>query len=265
MRVWWCAVLAACGRVGFDPLTGTDPLTDAGGDATALRPCLMPVGHDDDGDGVDDACDGCPHLADAAQLDRDGDEVDDVCDPHPDALGDHIAYFDPFLIARPEWALDAGIVYGTDQLLIDARSVAILHANLTLGPGRDVLAIRGHIGAVAAGQRQVNVRMRAANMFFFSSMRDPGTGATSFALAYTLDNSTFTVLDSMPLPGPLANGDFVLGLVENPPGATTFETWAGTELSVMGTPPAQIVPDHLDIAVIGADVQLDCFVRIHTD
>jgi hypothetical protein len=58
--------VAACGRIGF-----------------LAEPCAHPAGHDEDGDGIDDACDVCPHLPDPAQIDTDGDGVGDACDPEP--------------------------------------------------------------------------------------------------------------------------------------------------------------------------------------
>lgn len=62
---------AACGRLGFEGV---------GGGADAAPDVLL--GHDEDGDGIADASDPCPHVAgDAA--DSDGDGVGDACDPNP--------------------------------------------------------------------------------------------------------------------------------------------------------------------------------------
>ena len=64
------AWLTACGRLEFDERETT---IDS-----------APPGHDEDGDGIGDLVDPCPHLAgDAADRDRDG--VGDQCDPDPDA------------------------------------------------------------------------------------------------------------------------------------------------------------------------------------
>lgn len=73
---WLFVAAAACGRVGFD----------------ARPDAALPVGHDEDGDGVPDAIDVCPHIPDD-QRDRDGDGVGDACDPEPDIPRQRIARF----------------------------------------------------------------------------------------------------------------------------------------------------------------------------
>ncbi|HEY5922118.1 MAG TPA: hypothetical protein VIV11_10630 [Kofleriaceae bacterium] len=63
--------VAACGRVGFDPLD---------------------LGHDEDEDGIADTDDVCPHVPDA-QADGDGDRVGDACDPNATEPRDRISLF----------------------------------------------------------------------------------------------------------------------------------------------------------------------------
>jgi hypothetical protein len=102
-------VLAACGRSHFDVVSdphGMDALED---------PC---PGHDEDGDGVGDACDVCPHVPDPLQEDRDGDGVGDACDPNPETPSERIALFDPFLTHDPQWESDAQIEFGSDSVRI---------------------------------------------------------------------------------------------------------------------------------------------------
>jgi len=70
---WATVVLlaAACGRVDFGARASDAFVVDA------------VTGHDEDGDGVPDIIDVCPHLPDPDQLDSDGDGIGDACDPEP--------------------------------------------------------------------------------------------------------------------------------------------------------------------------------------
>jgi len=65
------------------------PLCDDGNPCTTdlcdpqTGACSHVIGPDSDGDGVPDACDNCPAIANANQSDTDGDNVGDVCDNCP--------------------------------------------------------------------------------------------------------------------------------------------------------------------------------------
>src|SRR5215510_18061 len=72
LRAVLLIAVAGCGRIAFDPVS--------------------PFGHDEDGDGVRDIDDVCPHHP-GTQIDRDGDRVGDDCDPNPTEPRDTIALF----------------------------------------------------------------------------------------------------------------------------------------------------------------------------
>lgn len=71
---------------------------DGGDDNEPADDCDDEPWHDEDGDGVHDACDNCPAHANEDQSDeRDGgDGVGDACDPNPESTGDRILYFESF-------------------------------------------------------------------------------------------------------------------------------------------------------------------------
>ena len=73
-----------CGRLGFNSPRGVDAqdVGDAsqnGGD----RDGRLAAGHDEDGDGLPDLFDNCPHIANVTQADIDADNVGDACDSFP--------------------------------------------------------------------------------------------------------------------------------------------------------------------------------------
>jgi hypothetical protein len=101
------AGLAACGFRGAaladpdqaDANSGTiagDSDGDGIPDATDNCPGVANLDqHDDDGDGVGDVCDPCPQIKEASE-DSDGDGIPNDCDPHPLLAGDTLVRFEPF-------------------------------------------------------------------------------------------------------------------------------------------------------------------------
>jgi len=94
------------------------------------------TGHDEDGDGVPDACDNCPTVKNPDQANvqetmagATADEVGDACDPNPMAGGDRIAMFSTMMTAD---GFDVGgqatptgdeLVLGGDSALLSQLAV----------------------------------------------------------------------------------------------------------------------------------------------
>jgi hypothetical protein len=118
------AVLAACVSPIDYGVSDVDP------DPTSLE-------HDEDGDGIRDAEDGCPTIPVGAG-DADGDGVDDECDPQPGAPN-RVAYFEAFGTTAEEWASESGPAWTVIDDALEA----------TGGSARTRSAIDGPVQVVA--------------------------------------------------------------------------------------------------------------------
>ncbi len=84
------------------------------------RGCLDPIGHDEDGDGIDDACDRCPGIAGADDPDGDGDGIGDACDPQPEVACETRLRFDGFsvkpadVVLTDDWRHDGDDLFQPD-------------------------------------------------------------------------------------------------------------------------------------------------------
>lgn len=92
--------LSGCGRVSFD--AKVDGSIDVGGDAFV---CATSVGHDEDGDLIDDGCDLCPVTNATDNRDTDNDGVGDLCDREPASANQTRIMFEPFLAPDAQWSI----------------------------------------------------------------------------------------------------------------------------------------------------------------
>jgi hypothetical protein len=262
VRACWAVVAgiaAACGRYGFDARA-------LGGDGGAPAACV-PVGHDEDGDGIDDACDDCPHLPNADQLDSDGDGVGDLCDPHPSDPIDHIAFFDPFTSLRPEWSFfNAAPAAVGDQLVIDARATQF-YAYLPGVPATDFWGLAGHIGAGSNVQRQITLISRQDESHYYYCEINGGAGSANayFAETYTTDNVNFPNEVVATAAGPIANEDYVMSVQHTPTDMTCATTWPAQMPQITGVLPPGIAPSTFGFGTQGVVAQFDYFIQIHSD
>lgn len=121
---------------GCNGIFGLDPTH--GGDDDIADDDVPPIdsgvfGHDEDGDGVDDAHDNCPSLSNPDQANDDGDPVGTECDPNANAAGDTILHFDAFDTdesltrwspVRGAWQIDDDTLHQTDANVDSALATA---------------------------------------------------------------------------------------------------------------------------------------------
>jgi hypothetical protein len=147
------ACLTAVIGAGCNVIFGLDEGSGPAGDGAACGP------HDEDGDGVFDDCDNCPHVANADQaMAADDDLVGDACDPTPDAHDIQVR-FESFSTAPPdlETRASAGapsFVVGGDKLRDGSAVLGVDElALLTVGTGPRTVVTRFTVDALPALQK----------------------------------------------------------------------------------------------------------------
>lgn len=171
-------LLSGCGRLAFDA-TGGDAGTTTNGD-TGMVDVAIPIGHDEDGDGVPDVTDFCPHIASQTNLDSDGDGVGDLCDPQPAVGNQHWIAFSPMIgddnvidPAGSTWTMGAD----TWDFTMDAipqnliRTDAVTDVDVWVG--EDITTTNGGSGR----QLAIVIRDMANTPYYYGEIFDPGGGA----------------------------------------------------------------------------------------
>lgn len=256
MRGWWLLLVAGCGRIDLDAVPG-----DAAPIDVVTKVCAAPIGHDEDGDGVDDACDGCPHLPDGAQVDGDGDGVDDLCDPRPQTATEHIAYFDPFVSRDPSWTTFATNSTLDGESIVDDSSIKLVMRR-PRESGNATYVLGGVFGDGTTLRRQLLLgpRTGSTSASYYCELEGiPPDG--KLGLTYTPDGNNYTVAvrSNGPPPG---NGDFLLAIDDFYPDLACTTTWAVPDQHITATLPAGLATNEVSIAIQEVAVSLHYFLVI---
>ena len=252
----WALASLGCGRHAFD--------TVGDGTRADVPPCLAPVGHDEDLDGIDDACDVCPHIPDPDQQDRDGDGVGDACDPNPSSPGDHITFFDPFTSRRPEWTITgtATQTYTGDSLLMDATETDTTYATLPITPTTDYFELGGAVMAGAAGTRQLTVTADNGPAQLYCELYD-SAGEFTLELSHSTDGVNYLTDATTTLSGRFENHPLVLAMHHAPAQVECDSDWPGA--TPLGHAHPAVTPNVIGFYVQGISFRADYFIVIHTD
>lgn len=276
--VRWVAVLvlvtgSACGRFSFDPRgrdgstgdadgTGPDGPHD-GPPADSLTSCVA-VGHDEDADGIDDACDRCPHRSDPAQLDADDDGVGDACDPSP-TTNESIVFFDAFTSQQAAWTISGTATHTMtgDSVMIDSTAGTNKRLRLAMTPQNDRFELGGAVLAGYSGARQLTVNAAQGDASYYCELFNEST--FFFALTHTTDGSNFTGADFTYLNGAFENQNVVLAMSRTSGNAITCDsTWPGaTQLDAAA--PNSIAATQVGIYLQRIVFRADYFVVIRTE
>ncbi|HUQ06871.1 MAG TPA: thrombospondin type 3 repeat-containing protein [Kofleriaceae bacterium] len=185
MRFWLVAgcllVPAACLRETLPPPDGGFADEDGGrGDGPLpdidARIDAPLAGHDEDGDGIDDALDNCPQSHNPQQRNigetsagRTADGVGDACDPDPDAEGNEILFFD---------GMNAGLVAGRwtsasatqsgDSIRLENNGFLVTNATF---PSHALVNVAARLGSTQTMTNAVTVASNWTSMSSFVGCR----------------------------------------------------------------------------------------------
>lgn len=247
--------VAACGRVGFDPeaVTGDALHADAPGCSDS---------HDEDGDGIDDSCDVCPHVSDVEQGDRDGDRVGDACDPEPDLSRQELVLFDAFITADPSWMTVGTVAVMDDHVQLGGTDASGVFFRRIV-PEADTFVIGGetmgtqtqrHLIAVIAGDE-------VGPGSFYCELYDDGAAANLF-FTVTTDGTTFDHPAGIPI-SRFASGSGRLHFDLSPTTVGCATTWSGNMATLTSSRPAQAA-DIVSVYAENVLLRLRYFVHIRT-
>ncbi len=209
----------AVADAAIDAVAGRD--TDGDGVPDAIDNCPMIANadqHDEDADGLGDACDPCPYLPGNAD-DSDGDGVGDACDPEPDIAEQKWLLFETFAHTAPEWTLDSMDTIANDALDLASVTAAANAYDSAIPTGELRIVTGGMIEALVPDASFHNLtvsfsRSASGSSYYYFEMIDSGGTTSTFHVVATGVTSPGT-LGSVSLPTPLELGPWAVQIDES--------------------------------------------------
>jgi hypothetical protein len=248
VRLLGLLALSACGRIDFDA-------RHVPGDSAVAADMMLSLAHDEDGDGIPDADDPCPHVA-GTTADGDGDGVGDDCDVNPSTPSEH-------------WVLFSTMQTGDepfDDITGFAQEADALRVATDVGPNVNISFVRARIdvgwtinAVVGTGQHQLafgfDDTMMSNSAYYFNELNENGTTRDAAIVSYDATNG-YQMVSAMD-PGALHAG----------PGVSRVDVAPGSINAVLGWLPAQMYSvgagvagyahcDHLRFSLHGLDVSI---------
>ena len=215
-------IAVGCGRIGF-----------------RASPDGGPIGHDEDGDGVPDLVDDCPHIP-GPQADRDGDGVGDACDPEPDNPRQHRVMFAAMTADDQPFAESAG----AQMQLADALHLEVTGGDEILDAAVSYGSVQITVGTRVEQVLGTNVQHQLAlaptptsgfGIYTFVEFNE-GVGYSNAQITH-YDGMTFTAVTAAPLPNGFHSGPLQLQLTAVVGGTLELDGgWPGEpyQLSIPG-------------------------------
>ena len=139
----------------------TAPALDARhvpGDSAVVADMMLSLAHDEDGDGIPDADDPCPHVA-GTTADGDGDGVGDDCDVNPGTPSEHWALFSTMQAGDEPFDDITGFAQEADALRVATDvgpnvNISFVRARIDVGWTINAVIGTGHLSLELGGPRQ---------------------------------------------------------------------------------------------------------------
>ncbi len=265
------AILMAggCGRLGFNaPSTDDDAaaFTDAV-QADSSSDSRFAIGHDEDGDGLPDFVDNCPHIANVTQANVDNDQVGDACDSFPATV--NTLRFYSLLTAdlnKPDDSIIGNWVKGDDVWTANDANNANLHI---LGPtgtseifiGYNVIDV---IGTAANHELSVRAEVTAMEAFYYGHYYSSGASNAGISNNFYDGAGNYVSLQNSGTGRPFEEGPATLAVrfdVNTKEMRTRFSNSTG-DYDVTSPAPMLASMRHYHLDAVGAEIQIRYFAVV---